>query len=247
MFWQDHPKTYPLLILIVGLYALKFFTLLVYRRKNNIKGKDNFIIGINSIYYIFFSVLAVVLVMVMLRVNIKEFFTSISIIAAAVAILSKDYISNAINGMIVMFNNQISIGDYIQIGHHKGKITHISLLNLQLVNEEDDLIYIPNTTVLSQDIINFTKGESHKVSMEFVAHASKMSSIESLEDYLAENLYSNPNIEKDSFKLKIISLKFDKLKLRAEANLIQRDRKMERVFKRQLVNAWFKHLNAHRA
>lgn len=207
MFWQDHPRTYPLLILIAGLYGLKFFTLLVYRRKNNIKGKDNFIIGINSIYYVFLSVLAVVLVMMLLRVDIKEFFTSISIIAAAIAILSKDYISNAINGMIVMFNNQISIGDYIQIGSHKGKITHISLLNLQLVNEEDDLIYIPNSTVLSQDIINFTKGESHKVSVEFIAHAEKMSTLEALESYFVTELSPNSNIEKDSFKLKIISVR----------------------------------------
>lgn len=242
MFWQDHPRTYPLLILIIGLYGLKFFTLLVYRRRNQIKGKDNFIIGINTIYYVFLSILMVILIMVLLRVNIKEFFTSISIIAAAIAIVSKDYISNAINGMILMFNNQISIGDYIQIGGHKGKITHISLLNLQLVNEEDDLIYIPNTTVLSQEIINFTKGESHKASMEFYARAEVMPSIETLETYFTLILEQNPNLEKGSFKLKILKLKFDRLHLRAEGNLIQRDRKSERQFKRQLVNAWFKYL-----
>lgn len=246
MFWQDHPKTYPLLILIAGLYSLKFFTLLVYRRRNQIKGKDNFIIGINTIYYVFLSILVIILVMVLLRVNIKEFFTSISILAAAIAIVSKDYVSNAINGMILMFNNQISIGDYIQIGQHKGKITHISLLNLQLVNEEDDLIYIPNTTVLSNEIINFTKGESHKVSMEFMAKASVMPNIEALEAYFSDDLNSNANVEKGSFKLKILKLKFDRIQLRAEANLILRDRKSERLFKRQLVNAWFRFLHTQK-
>src|SRR5690606_19448141 len=105
---------------------LKVSTLLVYRRRNKVKTHDNFIIGINSIYYIFLSILLILLVMVSMKVNIREFFTSISIIAAAIAILSKDYISNAINGMILMFNNQISIGDHIKIGQHKGKIIHIS-------------------------------------------------------------------------------------------------------------------------
>jgi small-conductance mechanosensitive channel len=240
MFWQDHPRSYPLLILIAALYTIKFFVLWGYKRRNKIKTKDNFIIGINTIYYIFLIILVFFLVMVLLRVNIKEFFTSISILAAAIAIVSKDYISNAINGMILMFNNQISINDYIKIGEHKGKISHISLLNLQLINEEDDLIYIPNTTVLSHEIINYTKGESHKASIEFTAKANIISSIDDLESFLGKELMGkNANIEKDTFRLKILEVKFDKIKLRAEANLIIRDRKSERQFKRQLVNTWF--------
>jgi small-conductance mechanosensitive channel len=242
MFWLAHPKTYALIVLIVALYSLKTTALFVYRRRNHIKGKDNFTIGINTIYYVFIIILMIILAMALLRVNLREFFTSISILGAAIAILAKDYISNAINGMILMFNNQISIGDRIQIGGHKGKITHISLLNLQIVNEEDDLIYIPNTNVLSQDIINYTKAESLKVSIEFVAKAHNMESIEALEMYFSNVFSSNPNVEKDSFRLKVIHLKYNRIDLRAEANLVKRDSKMERQFKRQLVNAWFEYL-----
>lgn len=242
MFWLAHPKTYALIVLIVALYSLKTTALFVYRRRNQIKGKDNFTIGINTIYYIFVIILLIILAMAILKVNIREFFTSISILGAAIAILAKDYISNAINGMILMFNNQISIGDRIQIGGHKGKITHISLLNLQIINEEDDLIYIPNTNVLSQDIINYTKAESLKVSIEFVAKAQSMESIEALEQYFSNVFSTNPNVEKDTFRLKVIHLKYNRIDLRAEANLIKRDSRMERQFKRQLVNAWFKYL-----
>ena len=241
--WQDHPKAYPLLILIAGLYILRLFTLWGYKRRNQIKNKDNFIIGINTIYYVILSILIFILIMVVLKINIKEFFTSISILAAAIAILSKDYISNAINGMILMFNNQLSINDYIKIGEHKGKITHISLLNLQMVNEEDDLIFIPNTTVLSQEIINYTKGESHKASIEITAKSSVMNSIDELEAQLAKMLGNeNSNIMPDTFRLKILEVKFDRIRLRAEANLAVRDRRSERQFKRQLVNAWFKYI-----
>lgn len=244
MFWQNHPKTYPLYILIAGLYILKFFTLLVYRRRNKIKGKDNFTIGINTIYYIFLAILAVLLVMVILKVNIREFFTSISIIAAAIAILFKDYISNAINGMILMFNNQLSINDRIKIGEHKGKIIHISLLNVQIVNEEDDVIFIPNSTVLSHEIVNYSKAESTKVSMELTVDARSMGSIDELEAYFAEKISENSNIEQGTFKLKILEVHYRKARLRAEVNLINKDSKSERKFKRQLLDAWFGRLKA---
>jgi small-conductance mechanosensitive channel len=239
MFWQDHPKTYPLLILIIGLYIAKFFTLWMYRRRNNIKSKDNFIIGINTIYYIFLSIIVILLIMVLLRVNVKEFFTSISILAAAIAIVAKDYISNAINGMILMFNNQFSINDHIQIGEHKGKIVHISLLNVQLLDEEDDIIFIPNTKVLSEDIINYSKGESRKASIEFSISAQTIESIDLLEEYLSKALSSDDNIEPETFNLKILQVRFDKARVRAEVDLKIRDHKNERRFKRALLDAWF--------
>ena len=242
MFWLKHPISYGLMVVLITLYTFKTVALFVYRRRNHIKGKDNFTIGINTIYYLFVSILVIVLVLALLKVNIREFFTSISILAAAIAILAKDYISNAINGMILMFNNQISIGDRIQIGEHKGKITHISLLNFQILNEEEDLIYIPNTNVLSHEIINYTKAESSKVSIEFIAKATDIDSIESLENYFSQVFDKNENIEAGSFRLKIVHIKYKNINLRAEANLIKRDSKMERLFKRQLVNAWVAYL-----
>jgi hypothetical protein len=60
--------------------------------------------------------------------------------------------------------------------------------------------------------------------------------------YFSNVFSSNPNVEKDSFRLKVIHLKYNRIDLRAEANLVKRDSKMERQFKRQLVNAWFEYL-----
>ncbi len=237
--WQDIPKTIPLLIIILSLYAVKFFIALLYKKRNEIKSHDNFIIGINTIYYILLSCLLVILILLLLKVNVKEFFTSISIIAAAIAILSKDYISNAINGMILMFNNQISIGDYIQIGLQKGKIINISLLNVQLVNDEDDLVFIPNNFVLANDFINFTKGESRKTSIEFLAEIKFIESIEEIENYMNENVaLKNKDVIPETFKIKTLSVKQNTVRLKAEGNLNTLDRKNERMFKRQLINAW---------
>lgn len=242
-FWQNHPKTYPFILLIVGLYVLKFFTLLVYKKRNSIKNKDNFIIGINTIYYIFLSILSILLVLVLMKVNIKEFFTSISIIAAAIAILSKDYISNAINGMILMFNNQISIDDHIKIGEHKGRITHISLLNVQLLNEENDLIYIPNTTVLGHEIINYSKGYNKYTFVEAEIDKSDFKSIEDLQNFLRNELEKEENVKPETLKLKVSKIQRRKLVLKTEVELKDDSAAQEILFKRHFLNAWVKYLS----
>ncbi len=243
MNWQDIPKSIPLLIIFITLYGLKFFMLLVYKKRNKIKGKDNFVIGINTIYYLLISAVAIIAILVILKVNVREFFTSISIIAAAIAIVAKDYISNAINGMILMFNNQISINDYIQIGEHKGRIAHISLMNVQLVNENDDLIFIPNNTVLGTEVINFTKGESHKTSIEFTTDSKYINTVDELEAYLIEHaVRQNEFADVESFRLRIILAKSTSLKLKAEGKLNTKERRQERLFQRQIINAWLQYL-----
>ncbi len=244
MNWQMIPKTIPLIIILIGLYSLKYGMLFVYKKRNNIKGKDNFVIGVNTIYYLLLSAIGVVFVLVLLHINVREFFTSISIIAAAIAIVAKDYISNAINGMILMFNNQISINDYIQIGDQKGKISHISLMNVQLVNENDDLIFIPNNTVLSNEIINFTKGSSHKTSIEFTTDTKYITTIDELEQFLLENaVKTNEFADVESFRLRIISAKSTFIKLKAEGKLNSKERRQERLFRRQLINTWIAYIN----
>lgn len=180
--------------------------------------------------------------MLMLGVSLREFFTSISIIAAAIAIVTKDYIAQVVNGMILMFNNQFSIGDMIKIGQHQGRIINISLLNLQIINDDDDMIFIPNTNVLGLEVINYTKGNSYKVNVDFIETIDQVKQIEDIENYIFKNTGAiNDIIIKDTLKLRVIEAKFDKLKFRIEAQLNTQNKLEEKRFKRHIINTWLKY------
>jgi len=56
-----------------------------------------------------------------LDITVKEFFYSITIIAAALAIVFKDYILNGLNGMILMFGDNYRIGDFVEVNGIKGQ------------------------------------------------------------------------------------------------------------------------------
>ena len=88
-----------------------------YRKRHKVRGDDNFIIGVSHIYSLLLAIGLIVGILSLFRINVRELFTSLSIIFAGLAILTKDYISNMINGMIMTFSGQLSIGDNIRIGH----------------------------------------------------------------------------------------------------------------------------------
>jgi len=180
-----------------------------YIRKNKSKKglKNNFELGINHIATMLHSIILVAAILLLFDIDPINLITSLSIVAAAIAILSKDYISNMINGMIIMFADELTIGDEIKIGDQKGKIIDITLTNVHLVNDDEDLIYIPNSIIFTSQILNYTKRSVRKVSFDFDMKNDKLEDIESLEEYIVDSLSAyHKFIKEDSYNLKIIKI-----------------------------------------
>ena len=137
------------IIFLIFLDFVQFVVVGIYRRRHRVRGEDNFIVGMGHIYSILLVMGVVVGVLSLFQIDARQLFTSLSIVFAGLALLTKDYISNMINGMVITFSGQISIGDNVSVGKHRGKIIDITLQNIHLLNDDDDMIYIPNNTLLT--------------------------------------------------------------------------------------------------
>src|SRR5690606_23375833 len=112
---------------------LSIFAISIYAVNKKVKNLDNnFILGIKRIVTMFNVILFVISLMIITSINPLQFITSISIVAAALALLSKDYITNMINGLIIMFSDKLLLGDYIVVDKTKGKIVDITFINVIL-------------------------------------------------------------------------------------------------------------------
>ncbi|MCZ2130869.1 MAG: mechanosensitive ion channel family protein [Bacteroidia bacterium] len=232
-------------LLINGLFIASILTLravvlhLYRRRKNIVNGLDNFIVGINTISLIIILVLLFFAFLQLVNIEIKHFFTSISIIAAAIAILSKDYISNAINGMTLMFNTNIEIGDYVKIDEQKGKIINLSLMNVQLKSEEGDLVLIPNNLVLNHQIVNYTKGDTRKAQVELPLPIIMFEDIEKTERVFKETISEfNHKANLNSFNVRIVDIQKDVVTVRLSIILHETDWEIDKEIRKKWINKW---------
>jgi len=145
-------------ILIIGLHLLTVMATSIYRRRNAIP-KDrpnNVVLGIQNLYILVSTAVVITTVLSFFGIDIRSLFTGLTIVAAAIAIITKDYIANIISGITISFSDEISIGDYVKIAEYKGKVTDISISRIALLNDDDDIVFIPNNTVFVSNIINFT-------------------------------------------------------------------------------------------
>jgi small-conductance mechanosensitive channel len=253
-FNVEHPAVYNKFVWLFKLTnALSFFLganlvislawLLIlswYTRRHRTKPieKDNFVLGINRITSVLNTLFLLLAITFFFGVNPLQFVTSITIVAAAIALLTKDYITNMINGLIIMFSDQLSLGDHVRIGDYKGKVMDITLINLVLLNEDDDIVIIPNSVVFTSIVLNQSKQNIKKLTVEFELDHKHPFTISGLEERLRNSVgaYSR-SFTAESFSLKTIEIKKDFVQFKVQLLMPLGDKETERQIRRALNTA----------
>jgi MscS family membrane protein len=223
-------------IFLLLLDFIQLVVIFLYRRRKRIRGSDNFIVGIGHIYSIVLVMGLIIGVLSLLRIDPKSLLTSISIVFAGLAIITKEYVSNMITGMINTFSGEISIGDNISIGLHKGKVLDVTLQKVHLLNDDDDVIYIPNTLFHTMEVVNYTKRLIKRTSVEFEIGISHLNNVEEIEKMLIETLSPfNDMIQEDSYYLRTAEVRKDYVLMKFQYILKVPNKDMERVIRRKTV------------
>ena len=203
------PVLYRVILVIGGLEALRLMMIAFYKPSNGAR-KDNFTVGVAHIARIIYAIVALVMGLSLFNIGVKEALTSLSLIAAALVIITKDYISNMINGMYLTFAHEINIGDSVKIGENRGKIMDITLTNVHILNEDDDIIYLPNNTVFTNEIINYTRRELKKSNVDFELANVIAGRVEELETRIIADLGDLNNlIQPGTAYLKVNLIKYE--------------------------------------
>ncbi|SFT69728.1 Mechanosensitive ion channel [Algoriphagus locisalis] len=148
-----------LIISLARIITLRFYL----QKTEETKVQPNFVIGIDRLSTLLNIMIILITLMLAFGVRPLEFLTSITIVAAAIALLTKDYITNIVNGLIMMFSDQLEIGDKILIGKNVGFIRDITLINMVLKTETGEIVIVPNTLALTSEVVNYSKNNAHQV------------------------------------------------------------------------------------
>ena len=216
------------------------------QKKINIvnRKKDNFLIGVRNLYRVMFTIGLVVTLFAFFGIDIQMLLTSLSIVAAAFAIISKEFINDIGIGIYNSFSDNFEMGDYVKIGGgQKGKILEIGLLKMKLLDDNDVSVFIPNSKVYSNEIVNYTKRDFSLMNVDFQLDIRFVKSIELLEKELIKSLENlSEYIVSDSYNLKIVEVKKDYLDFKFQYTLIHMNREMRIQIRRQAVRQVFSYI-----
>lgn len=217
----------------------------LFYRSELVGKRDNFLYGIGHIKKVLFALYAGLLLLAVLNISLEKALTTLSLLAAAIVLIAKDYISNFINGMYMTFARVVNIGDEVSIGLHKGKIQDITLSSVHLINEDDDLIYIPNSVVFSSDIVNYTRREIKKTSLDFEIDILAINDVVAFETEIIDGMKEfQENIKPGSYNLKVFLVTNEFVKFKFQYLVKEgTDKELERIIKRRTIRHIVKLVN----
>ena len=224
--------------LTISVVRLVMISLYIRRHKLKRNIQDNFILGINRIVSVLNTVFIIIALMIFMGLDPINFLTSITIVAAAIAITFKDYITNMINGLIIMFSDRLSLGDHIKVLDQEGKILDITLTNIILQNEDNDMVLIPNSVIFNSITVNQSKQNIKKLTVEFELDLNHGYTPASLEKHLLQMLDPyKEHIMHEGFSVKTLEIKKESARFKIQILLKYHDRVKERAIRRTLNTA----------
>lgn len=75
----------------------------------------------------------------------------------------QDILSNLFAGIILLLQHPFTIGDQVMIGQEEGTVENVRIRDTQILTYEGERVFIPNQTVFSNPIINYTSTPSLRI------------------------------------------------------------------------------------
>ena len=207
------------------------------------RGVKNFVFGIENIRKLLLFALILFTALSLMGFEPVRLLTSLSIVAAAVAIISKEFVNDLIVGLYYSFSDVFEAGDYVKFHGYKGRVVDIGLLKVKIMNDNDDIVILPNGKIYSEEIINYTRRDVRLLSIDFEIDIKLVKDIDSLEKELIQAVADfAEHIEPASYNLKILEVKKDLLELKFQYQLIGEKSTFQRDIKRKTVRAVFSYV-----
>lgn len=198
--------------------------------------RGNFVLGINRLTTILNVIFLIGGIMVALGKNPMDFLTSLSLVAMAIALIFRDYITNMLSGLFIMFSEQFSVGDRVKIGEHKGRIVDVTFAHIEVQNDEDDIVMIPNNIVFTNPVVNLSAHRSHLFTVKFELPLHAGANVQELEDEIRSVLANHPNLDKGNTPdLEVVEIGRDFIRYKIELYAVSSSNKLHKQLENELM------------
>jgi small-conductance mechanosensitive channel len=172
-----------------------------------------------------------------LGVNTGPILAGAGIVGLAVGFGSQALVKDLINGLFILFEESIRVGDWAIVGSKSGLVESIGLRKVTLRGLEGNVHVIPNSAIST--LTNMTKGFSRYVLDVGVAYRENVDEVMDILKEIGDGLFNDPEWGKDMLEpLEIFGLdRFDDSAVVIRARLITKPLKqwgLGREFKRRM-------------
>ncbi len=162
----------PTLLLAIIIFAVGYFinslVLSIFSKgadRSKLDKTVNKFLG--SVIKIVITALTLIIALSVLGIPMTSIITVLGTMGVAVGLALKDSLSNVAGGVILLVNRTIKVGDYVDIGAYSGVVDEVSILFTKITTLDNKDVFIPNGTVATSAITNYSSEGDRRVDLVF--------------------------------------------------------------------------------
>jgi len=163
------------LILVVGLLIIRIIMTIVKKLLDKTKLEKAAHGLVKSVARVVLYVLLGLIVADSLGIDVTSIVALASVLTLAVSLSVQNALTNVIGGFTLLYTKPFKSGDFVEVAGKSGTVQEISMTYTKLATPDNKLISIPNSSVVSGDIINYTVAGVRRVDVAVKAVYSEPS------------------------------------------------------------------------
>lgn len=104
-----------------------------------------------------------------LSVDVTSLIAVLSVAGLAVSLALQGALGNLASGLVILTTRPLQVGDYVSVGDCEGFVEEIGMTYTRLSAYDKRMIFIPNSTVTSSNVINYTQEGRRRVELTVTA------------------------------------------------------------------------------
>lgn len=106
---------------------------------------------------------AVIVVMGYLDIPVTSLVAVLSVVGLALSLAVQNFLSNVAGGLQLIASKPFTVGDFVEVGGCTGTVTEIGLFYTKLNSADNKLVQLPNSAIVSANIINYSSEDMRRV------------------------------------------------------------------------------------
>jgi small-conductance mechanosensitive channel len=101
-------------------------------------------------------VVALILLKEILNINVTSLIATTTVLTATIGLAFQSTLANMLAGLTIHLEKPLKQGDWISAGGHEGRVMDITLRSTRIKTIENNEVFIPNSKVLSESVVNYS-------------------------------------------------------------------------------------------
>jgi len=103
-----------------------------------------------------------------LDINVTSLIATTTVLTATIGLAFQGTLANMLAGLTIHLEKPLKQGDWIAVAGHEGRVTDITLRSTRILTLDQNEVFIPNSKVLSESVVNFSlPGREHVKKLVF--------------------------------------------------------------------------------